>query len=60
MQNYCTVFLLRLLICHFLFTITNIQSPNSGCQYFAGGNVFYFVYFNKQKRKQVYFNSFPY
>ena len=25
LQNYCTVLVTRLLICHFLLTITNIQ-----------------------------------
>ena len=29
MQSYCMVPAARLLICHFLFTITNIQSPKA-------------------------------
>ena len=56
-QNYCMVCVARLLLSYYYPKYT---TSTIGCQYFAGGNVFYFVYFNKQKRKQVYFNSFPF
>ena len=54
MQNYCTIFLLRLLICYFLILTPNIQSQTAVVNSSSGKKCFIlFTLTNKKRNKFI-------